>query len=231
MTGSHNRVELPVTLNHRIKTLGLCLASVFIGTTNLSAEPISTQEEFKAIIQKDFLDKGFKSYVYIRTPLTTDFLPTGWKCTPDLLHRVAGLYQALYNIGAIRVDGPLEQTEVGFLKSYCEFTVTHIDRGKIGGDLVEISDTLLAIKLVNQELLGFNSFERGRRTDEHTCGMFANVLIENTELTEFAKKYKSEIKKSWPYEKIYQDTVEGQFCGTPLENGNMKWLEVNRLRR
>jgi len=219
-----------VTRNHRFKKLGLCLASAFIATTNLGAEPISTQEEFKAIVQQNFFDKGLRVGFLVGKPVKTDFLPTGWKCTPDLLHRVSGMYQALYNIGAIKVDGPLEQTEVGFLKSYCKFTVTELDEAKIGDDLSKISDTLFAIKLVNQKLLGFKTFVKGYQTDNNTCGIFAKVLIENTELTKFAKRYKSEIMKTWPYKKIYQDTVEGQFCGTPLEDGTIKYHEVNRLR-
>lgn len=231
MTGSHKRVELPVTLNHHFKQLGLCLASVFIATTNLSAEPVSTQEEFKAVLQKDFLDKGFRVGFSVGKPIGTDFLPYGWKCTPKLLHRLGRLYQALYNIGAIKVDGPLEQIEVDYLKSYCRFTVTELNEAKIGDDLVELSRTLFAIKLVNQKLLGFKTFVRGYEMDNHTCGIFAKVLLENTELTEFAKRYKSEIKKHWPYDKIYQDTVEGQFCGTPLEDGTMKWHMVDRLHR
>lgn len=220
-----------MTLNQHFKQLGLCLASVFIATSNLSAEPISTQEEFKAVLEKEFFDKGFKFYVQVGKPYRTDNLVSGWKCTPKLLHRVSGMFQALYNIGVIKVDGPLKQIEVGYLKSYCRFTVTELDTAKVGDDLVEVSQTLLAIKLVNQKLLGFKTFVKGHQTENNTCGIFAKVLIENTELTEFAKRYRSEIKKSWPYEKIYQDTVEGQFCGTPLEDGTMKWHEVNLLRR
>jgi len=136
----------------------------------------------------------------------------------------------LYAINAIAVCGELKPTYHSYKK--CVFVVFHFDSGFLDKGLIkDTGQNWMFIPLIKQKVGAFRRAGIQQVLDAHNpvCDYFARVLLENIQLSPFAQRYETQLRKQYDARQIYNKLADGRFCAvTNTITGKFRWLTYVR---